>query len=98
MTKEEILEILEKEKAYMLSHGGDRQAMALDEAIKAVKQKSVLDKIRAEIEDEYGQYTICEYFEDYDYDENDISEYIPIGTVNDDILEIFDKYKKEIKK
>ncbi len=50
MTEEKVLELLEKEKAYALSHGGDMQAIALDEAIKAVKQRSIVDKIRAEIE------------------------------------------------
>ena len=51
MTREEKIEILEKEKAYMLSHGGDRQAEALDSAIKAIEQEPILDKIIAEIED-----------------------------------------------
>lgn len=50
MTREEKIEILEKEKVYMLGHGGDRQAVALDSAIKALKQEPILDKIRAEIE------------------------------------------------
>jgi len=54
----------------------------------------VLDKIRAEIETKYGQCDICEYFEDYDYEENDISEYRPIGDIAD-ILQILDKYKAE---
>lgn len=54
----------------------------------------VLDKIRAEIETKYGHCDICEYFEDYDYEENDISEYRPIGDIAD-ILEIIDKYKEE---
>jgi hypothetical protein len=57
------------------------------------KQK-VLDKIRAEIETKYEQCDICEYFEDYDYEENDISEYRPIGNIAD-ILQIIDKYKAE---
>ena len=54
----------------------------------------VLDKIRAEIKTKYGQCDICEYFEDYDYEENDISEYRPIGDIAD-ILRIIDKYRKE---
>lgn len=54
----------------------------------------VLDKIRAEIETKYGQCDICEYFENYDYEENDISEYRPIGNIAD-ILQIIDKYKAE---
>jgi hypothetical protein len=61
---------------------------------KVIKQEvnAVLDKIRAEIETEYGQCDICEYFEDYDYEENDISEYRPIGNIAD-ILQIIDNYK-----
>lgn len=58
------------------------------------EQEPVLDKIRAEIETKYGQCDICEYFEDYDYEENDISEYRPIGNIAD-ILQIIDKYKAE---
>ena len=57
-------------------------------------KQMVLDKIRAEIETEYGQCDICEYFENYDYEENDISEYRPIGNIAD-ILQIIDKYKAE---
>ena len=53
----------------------------------------VLDKIRAEIKTKYGHCDICEYFEDYDYEENDISEYRPIGDIAD-ILLIIDKYRK----
>jgi hypothetical protein len=54
-----------------------------------------LDKLRAEIETKYGHCDICEYFEDYDYEENDISEYRPIGNIAD-ILQIIDKYKAEM--
>lgn len=54
----------------------------------------VLDKIRAEIEEKYGDYDICEWFEDYDYEENDISEYRLVGNVSD-ILAIIDKYRAE---
>lgn len=53
-----------------------------------------LDRVRAEIETKYGQCDICEYFEDYDYEENDISEYRPIGNIVD-ILQIIDNYKAE---
>lgn len=63
---------------------------------KLISQDSVIDKIRAEIETKYGQCDICEYFEDYDYEENDISEYRPIGGIAD-ILQIIDKYKAESK-
>lgn len=41
MLREEAIELLEKEKAYMLSQGRDKQAEALDVAIKSVKQETV---------------------------------------------------------
>ena len=41
MTKDEAKEVLEKEKAYMLGHGGDRQAEALDIAVKALEQQTI---------------------------------------------------------
>lgn len=56
--------------------------------------EDILDQIRAEIEEKYGECDICEYFEDYDYEENDISEYRPIGNITD-ILQIIDKYRGE---
>ena len=52
---------------------------------------SVIEDIKAEIETEYGSYDICEYYEDYDYEENDISEYQYVGTVAD-IIKIIDKH------
>ena len=67
---------------------------ALQYVIGMLEKEPVLDKIRAEIETKYGQCDICEYFEDYDYEENDISEYRPIGNIAD-ILQIIDKYKAE---
>lgn len=39
MTKEELIEVLEKEESYMLSHGGDRQAKALRIAIDKIEQE-----------------------------------------------------------
>ena len=59
----------------------------------ALEQEPILDKIRAEIENKYGHCDICECFEDYDYEEHDISEYRPIGDIAD-ILQIIDKYKE----
>jgi hypothetical protein len=52
-----------------------------------------LDRVRAEIETKYGQCDICEWCVDYDYEENDISEYHQVGYVSD-ILAIIDKYKE----
>ena len=79
MTREEKIELLEKEKAYMIGHGGDRQAKALDSTIKALKQEAVLDKIRAEIEAEKLGYPPSAGY------------YKAIIKV----LQIIDKYKKE---
>lgn len=44
MTNSEVIEVLEKEESYMLSHGGDRQAKALRIAIDKIKQEPVLEK------------------------------------------------------
>ena len=82
MTREEKIELLEKEKAYMIGHGGDRQAKALDSTIKALKQEAVLDKIRAEIEAEKLGYPPSAGY------------YKAIIKV----LQIIDKYKKESKR
>ena len=38
MTNSEVIEVLEKEESYMLSHGGDRQAKALRIAIGKIEQ------------------------------------------------------------
>lgn len=56
----------------------------------------ILDNIKEEIESEYGNYDICEFDEDYDYEENNISEYTYVGSVAE-ILEIIDKYKVEMR-
>lgn len=39
MTNNEVIEVLEKEESYMLSHGGDRQAKALRIAIDKIEQE-----------------------------------------------------------
>lgn len=39
MTNKEVIEVLEKEESYMLSHGGDRQAKALRIAIDKIEQE-----------------------------------------------------------
>ena len=70
--------------------------IAIDTMRKYQQIQGILDKIKAEIETKYGQCDICEYFEDYDYEENDISEYRPIGDIAD-ILQIIDKYKAEVR-
>lgn len=100
MTRDEAIELLEKEKVYMIGHGGDRQAKALDMAIRAVneenfkdacikqlskKQESVLDNIRAEIWDlQYGD------------EEKNMTDEDRADAYNNAIIqaiEIIDKYK-----
>lgn len=90
MTREEAIARLK----VLTDYEYDEDLEALEIAIKALEQEPILDKLRAEIETKYGQCDICEYFEDYDYEENDISEYRPIGNIAD-ILQIIDKYKAE---
>lgn len=61
-----------------------------------VKQQpieNVFDNIKAEIIEKFDNCSICEWFEDYDYDENDISEYRWVGHISD-IIDIIDKYRK----
>lgn len=60
------------------------------------KGLELLDKIRSEIEEKYSNCDICEWFEDYDYEENDISEYQQVGDISD-ILAIIDKYRAEVR-
>ena len=45
MTEEKAIELIEKEKEYMLRHGGDAQAEALEMAINSLKQKSCEDAV-----------------------------------------------------
>lgn len=43
MTNSEVIEVLEKEESYMLSHGGDRQAKALRIAIDKIEQEPMVE-------------------------------------------------------
>lgn len=57
---------------------------AIDVAIKALEaQKRLL---------EYKDCSICEWFEDYDWDENDVSEYYSVASVYDFLI---DELKEE---
>lgn len=53
----------------------------------------VLDKIKAEIKEKFEGCDICEWFIDYDYEDNNISEYQFVGSI-DTILDIIDKYRE----
>ena len=90
MTISEAQRILHCPDAYGGIHGkkyGQALAVAF-ESLEAWK------KVKAEIEDKFGGCSICEWFEDYDYEENNISEYQSVGCIAD-ILKIIDKYKVE---
>ena len=67
-----------------------------DVAIQALEQQTCEDvfyKIKTEIIEKFDNCSICEWFENYDYDENDISEYMSVGSIFD-IIDIIDKYRK----
>ena len=78
-------------ESYEVEH---KRNIRLEEKIEALEQEPVLDKIKAEIEEEFEGCDICEWFDDYDYEENDISEYRLVGSI-DRVFEIIDKYKAE---
>jgi hypothetical protein len=74
-----------------------RQIVEWLKELKRLREKdanTILDNIKEEVKSEYGNYDICEFDEDYDYEENNISEYIFVGSVAE-ILKIIDKYKVE---
>jgi hypothetical protein len=69
----EELEVVKQDFTYQMDE------KTIDVAIKALEaQKRLL---------EYKDYSICEWFEDYDWDENNISEYIYVASVNDFIID-----------
>jgi hypothetical protein len=61
----------------------------------AIKSLEAWDKVIEEIKEQFDGCDICEWFEDYDWDENNISEYRYIGSV-DDILDIIRKHLGEL--
>lgn len=84
MTKEEAIDIIKSECYVFNPLNFDRSTMvntALDMAIKALEQESILDKIRAEIGEVY------EELDGYDPQS--------LGTFVSRIDEIIDKYKTE---
>ena len=104
MTNEEALRILHCPSAYLTDEDSEfahtiplfskayGQAMAV--AFEALKYADVLDKIKAEIMEKFEGCEICKWFEDYDYEENNVSEYHSVGNISD-IIGIIDKYKAE---
>jgi hypothetical protein len=69
----EELEVVKQDFTYIMDE------KTIDVAIKALEaQKRLL---------EYKDYSICEWFEDYDWDENNISEYVYVASVDDFLLD-----------
>ena len=67
------LEIVKQDFTYLMDKKN------IDVAIKALEaQKRLL---------EYKDYSICEWWEDYDWDENDISEYVYVASVDDFLID-----------
>ena len=91
MTIEEAIDILTDNRVFThaCEYTEEEQGQALDMAIRSLE---AWEKVKAEIEDKFGGCSICEWFEDYDYEENDISEYQSVGDISD-IIKIIDKYK-----
>ncbi len=65
--------------------------VSMDVGKKETEAIEVLKEIKQEIEDKYSGCDICEYFEDYDYEENDISEYRSVGSISEIVTLIQNK-------
>ena len=91
MTREQAIKWL---KTFRGRYGMNELEDAVEMAIKELEAADVLDKISAEIIKKFKNCNICDWFEDYDYEENDISEYRSVGDISD-IIEIINKYKAE---
>lgn len=61
-----------------------------------MSNNDILKKLKDEIEQEYGGFDICEYREDYDWEERNISEYFCVGSISD-VLDIIDRYIEKSK-
>jgi hypothetical protein len=69
----EELEVNKQDFTYIM----DKKTINM--AIRALKVQIELSK--------YKNYSICEWFEDYDWDENNISEYVYVASVNDFLID-----------
>ena len=87
--KRVIDNLVEDGKGYLLPSEVENR-MAL-EIRNATPLERVLEDIKSEIEEKFGGLTICEWEENYDFEENDISEYVYVSEVKE-ILEIIDKH------
>ena len=61
----------------------------------AQKSMKAWNEVIEEIKQKFDGCDICEWFEDYDWDENNISEYRYVGSV-EDILDIIEKHLGEV--
>ncbi len=100
MTREELTKNLNytknKHKDDIVDTFGTNISLMCDDVLKYLEQeKHIWNKIIEEIKEQFDGCDICEWFEDYDWDENNISEYQYIGTL-DDILDIIRKHLGEV--
>lgn len=71
MTNEEVIEVLEKEESYMLSHSGDRQSKAIRIAIDKIEQENKWIPVKTRKltrEEEQEMLERDKYFFDYAFD------------------------------
>lgn len=93
-----VLKIMYKYGRFLFTTDGPKYTDMMDEIANlpgvTTDVDETLGKIKSEIQETYSNCDMCEWFEDYDYEENDISEYRPVGDI-EDILQIIDKYNTE---
>lgn len=78
-----------------LGSGQTTQAQHEEAKRMAIKALEAWEKVIEEIQQKFDGCDICEWIEDYDWDENNISEYRQVGSVGD-ILDIINKNLGEV--
>ena len=86
MTLDEVIEMYTNNAEYERTHGNLQGCLDFKQLAKWLKElkayRQAIENIKSEIR---------EAFEDYDYEENDVSEYQSIGNIND-IIALIDKH------
>ena len=96
MTREELTKNLNytknKHKDDVIDTFGTDISLMCEDILRYLEQeKQSLDKAIEEINEKFDGCDICEWFDDYDWDENNVSEYRYVGSV-EDILDIIKKH------
>lgn len=79
MAIDEVIKTIETARAEVEWEYPMEYAAAFDVAIRALEKQKELA--------EYSGHSICEWFEDYDYDDNNISEYQFAASVDDFLID-----------